>query len=498
MTKAKVFLFLSVSFLLGVFIRSFWEADYLYWGYLFIIIAFILLTIFYRQPKITTFSISILFLFIGIWRMDRALQTINNLDQDGQNFSGIVMVAKEPASKDNYSHVVGEIQDGNLRGTKILWNTGLYSEFQYGDELKMDCVLKIPDNNPSTDAQGKGQVFDYKMYLAKDGIFYQCQNTKIEKTGRNIGNKIYASLIVLKNKLAGNISQVIPQPEGALANGLIFGGSAELSDKLKDNFSRTGMTHIVAVSGYNVTIIAEYLIWFFILFGLWRKQAFWCAIAGIILFVLMVGAPASAVRAGVMGGTLLWAMKNGRLANSTNAILLAGAVMLLLNPLLLRYDIGFQLSFLATMGIIWLAPFFEKYVSKKYNILDWQGIVLLTISAQIFVTPIIMYNFNKFSIISLLANLLILPIIPLSMLLVFITALAGLFSYYASLPLAWLAFLPLKYEVWVVNSLGNWKWASTEVNGFSWLWLVCWYAMLIFVMVMLNRRKLLAEQKNAE
>ena len=288
--------------------------------------------------------------------------------------------------------------------------------------------------------------------------------------------------------MAGNISQVIPQPEGALANGLIFGGSADLSEKLKDNFSRTGMTHIVAVSGYNVTIIAEYLIALGIFLGLWRKKAFWFAIVGISLFVFMVGAPSSAVRAGVMGGVLLWAMKNGRLANSTNAILLAGSVMLFLNPLLLRWDIGFQLSFLATMGIIWLAPFFEQYISEKYNWLDWQGTILLTLSAQIFVTPIIMFNFNKLSIISLLANLLILPIIPLSMLLVFVTAIAGVFSYYLSLPFAWVAYLPLKYEVWIVNILGNWKWASAEVNNFSWQWLAVWYVVLFFVMVGLRKK----------
>lgn len=495
MRKSQAFLFLSVSFLLGVFARSFGEADFLFWGYLFIIISIILASLFYRQPKIVTFSFVIIVFFLGIWRTDHSLQEINRLDQDGQTFSGVVMVVKEPEAKDNFLQIVGEIKSGEMQGVKIFWNSGLYSEFQYGEELKMECLLKIPES--------KNADFNYQMYLAKDGISYQCQGPKIEKTGKNIGSVIYKDLISLKNKLADNISRVMPQPEGALANGLIFGGSADLPKKVSDNFSRTGMTHIVAVSGYNVTIIAEYLILLGIFIGLWRKQAFWFAIVGIALFVLMVGAPSSAVRAGVMGGVLLWAMKNGRLANSTNAILLAGSVMLFLNPLLLRHDIGFQLSFLATMGIVWLAPFFEsdtkieessyRAFMKKYDFLDWQGTILLTLSAQIFVTPIIMFNFHKFSIISLLANLLILPIIPLSMLLVFLTAVAGLFSYYLSLPLAWLAFLPLKYEVAVVNFLGNWKWASLEVDNFSWWWLVGWYLVLAVVIIRSDRRKIYAE-----
>ena len=126
--------------------------------------------------------------------------------------------------------------------------------------------------------------------------------------------------------------RLIPAPQSGLLIGLLLGGDGQLPKTVQDNFSKTGMTHIVAVSGYNVTIIAEYLMLFFLFLGLWRRQAFWVSILGIFLFVLMVGFPSSAVRAGVMGMLLLWAMKNGRLANSQNAIVFSAAVMLLINP----------------------------------------------------------------------------------------------------------------------------------------------------------------------
>ena len=104
--------------------------------------------------------------------------------------------------------------------------------------------MKIPEN--------KTEDFNYQMYLAKDRIYYLCQNAKMEMRGENKGNKIYRFVINLKNRMSENINKVIPYPYSALGNGLIFGGSSELPEGLKNNFSRTGMTHIIAVSGYNV------------------------------------------------------------------------------------------------------------------------------------------------------------------------------------------------------------------------------------------------------
>jgi len=256
-----------------------------------------------------------------------------------------------------------------------------------------------------------------------------------------------------------------------------------------ENFSKTGLSHIVAVSGFNVTIIAEYLIILGIFLGLWRKQAFWFAITGIFVFVLAVGFPSSAIRAGVMGSLLLWAMKNGRLANSFNAIIFAAAAMLFLNPLLLRWDIGFQLSFLASLGIVELSPFWEKFVFKKIKFGGIFENVLLTLSATVFVLPILMYNFHIASIISLLANFLVLSVIPLSMLLVFLTSLAGLIWQPLALPFAWITFLPLKYIIEIVNYLAKMEWSSVEVNNFGVGWLIFWYLMLFSIIFMMKIRE---------
>ncbi|MFA4817613.1 MAG: ComEC/Rec2 family competence protein [Parcubacteria group bacterium] len=481
MTKSKIFLILSLNFILGIFLASIFKLD-AFLIYALGVISVIIVTLGYKNKITLVAGLAILFLVIGIWRTQIDLQKIAQINPDGKNIFGNAVVAKEPEEKDNYKNIVIKSEDD----TRILLRANINADINYGDEIKIECVLKIPENKDD---------FDYRMYLAKDKIFYLCQNAKFEKTGNNSGNKLYLGILNLKNKMSDNINRVIPYPESALGNGLIFGGSGDLPKDLKNNFSRTGMTHIVAVSGYNVTIIAEYLILLGIFIGLWRKQAFWFAIAGIFLFVLMCGFPSSAVRAGVMGSLLLWAMKNGRLANSWNAIIFAGAVMTAINPLVLRWDVGFQLSFLAAIGIIALSPFWEKVFVKNHKALGFSEIFLLSLSAQIFVLPIILYNFQTLSLVSLAANLLILLIIPISMLLVFLTAVAGLISNILALPFAWLAYLPLKYEVWVVDTLGNVPWASRTVENFRVHWLFLWYLVLASAVYFL-RKKLNAKSEN--
>jgi len=526
MTKSKIFLILSLSFTAGVFARSFFDIGLtlIYFSLVLIIIFFVLG---YKNKIAWVAILAVLFFIVGIWRTEIDLKKLEDLNLGEKNISAEVAVIKEPEQKEKYQKLIVEFTPSVLRTSppqrggeekveissppeadsplltkgedlRLLINADPYLEINYGDKLKIDCSLEIPENFSDD--------FDYRMYLAKDKIYYLCRNAQIEKMesgeagkpgtflSKKVPGKLYGAILKTKNKMEEKINQVIPQPQAALADGLLFGGSSRLSKEVNDNFSKTGMTHIVAVSGYNVSIIAEYLILAGIFLGFWRKQAFWFALAGIIIFVVMIGLPASAARAGVMGTLLIWAMKNGRLANSQNAIIFAGAVMLIINPLILRWDIGFQLSFMATLGIIMLAPFWEKYFIKKHKVLGLAEILFLTVSAQIFVLPIILHNFHNLSFVSIPANLLILTIVPITMLLVFLTAVSGFIFYPLSLAFAWLAYLPLKYEIEIVNALANLSWANKEVENFGWRQAVVWYLVLFLIIFFLKEKRRLKEK----
>lgn len=484
MTKSKIFFWLSICFILGIALSSFLypreiSADFLYF---LLVLAIVLICVFWKNWKIVFVAFALAFFISGFFWTEKKLEKVKNLSDDGKLFSGIVRIVNESEIKDNMQNFVAKEDSKN---SKMLVKTGFYPEYQYGDELKIECKMQIPKNLDS--------AFDYQMYLAKDEIFYLCQNPKIEKLNSEKGNKFYAILLKVKNKFSEKINQLIPVPESGLLTGLIIGGSDQLPKKMKDNFSRTGMTHIVAVSGYNVTIIAEYLMILGIFLGLWRRQAFWFAVTGIILFVTITGLSASGVRAGIMGILLIWAMKNGRLANSENAILFSANLMLLLNPLLLRFDVGFQLSFLATLGIIYLYPIADNYLVKKNKVFGLSEILFLTLSAQIFVLPIILVNFNQLSLISPLANLLVLPIIPLTMMLGFLAIVGSFIFYPLGTIFSWIAFLPLKYETIVIKYLAELKFSSIEIIFPAW-GVILWYVILLVGMQIIKKKN--ETQKN--
>ena len=204
------------------------------------------------------------------------------------------------------------------------------------------------------------------------------------------------------------IERIMPFPEVSLLEGIILGNKQIYSEEIKNELSITGTSHIVAISGMNIVIVSEILMFVLIGLGMWRKQAFWFVSALIFLFIIMVGAPASAIRAGIMGAILLYAQKIGRLSNATRIMIFAGAIMLIFNPLLLRYDVGFQLSFLAVFGLIYIKPILDELVLrriKKEELSSLLQIITTTIAAQIAVLGVLIYNFGRISFLYTSSNL---------------------------------------------------------------------------------------------
>jgi competence protein ComEC len=175
--------------------------------------------------------------------------------------------------------------------------------------------------------------------------------------------------------------------------------------------------------------------------GLWRGQAFWGTLAFIWLFIAMIGLPASAVRAGIMGTLMLLGQKIGRPADAFRIVVIAATLMVLQNPLLPRFDAGFQLSFLAVVGMIFLAGLFESRLNfiPKTSWLDLRGALSATLSAQVLTLPIQIYSFGYFSTYAVFANLMAAPAVPFITILGFALALVGI----ASSWLAWLVMFPM-------------------------------------------------------
>jgi len=264
-----------------------------------------------------------------------------------------------------------------------------------------------------------------------------------------------------------------------------------MSDSFREKLNIAGVSHITSISGMHVAILSALLMEFLLGVGFWRGQSFYLTLFFLAFFIIMVGLPASALRAGIMGGLFLSAQKIGRKSTAFRSIVFAAVLILAVNPLLMRLDIGFQLSFLAVSGLIFLDPIFRKMLKKipEKNFLNLRTMISMTLSAQFFTLPILIYNFGQISLISPLANILILPFIPLVIILGFLVGVLGIFfqtlAYFISFP-CWLI---LTYMVKTIEWLSGFSFSAIKAENISFLWVIVFYLILIFFIRYFNEKR---------
>ncbi len=359
---------------------------------------------------------------------------------------------------------------------KILVRTDQSQVIRYGDIVSVRGKLQYPENF-ETDT---GKEFDYISYLKKDGIFFTLSYGSIESIVPSPSHSIRSRLFDLKHAFIKNLSIHIPQPEDMLASGILFGTRAILSPEWQDAFIRTGTIHIVALSGYNVSIVAEGIMRAFRLF----LSALASSVAGvfaIISFVVMTGASSTAIRAGIMGGLALAARLIGRPYDIARALLVAVILMVFINPKILVFDVSFQLSVIATLGMIYIAPILSR---KLYWIpfVSFREIVSATIAAQIAVLPFILWRMGTLSLIALPVNILILPFMPIAMFTSAITSILGLFSHVVAFPFGFVSYSLLHFILSVIKTASTYLFASFTVKTFPlWLVLILYIGMGIFI-----------------
>lgn len=305
------------------------------------------------------------------------------------------------------------------------------------------------------------------------------------------GNPIYKTLFSFKNKFKAAASNFISPPQEGFLEALIFGDEENISKEWKEKLNITGTRHIAAVSGMNITIISILLLNFILSLSLRRQQALYFTVFLLILYILMIGAPPSAVRAGIMGGLFLVGQHFGRLSSATRAVVFASAFMLFLNPLLLRLDVGFQLSFLATMGMIYLSSYFSDFLKNipGIKVFPLRTALSATFSAQVFTLPILIYNFGYIPLISPLVNILIVPFLAPITILVFIFGLLATLFLPLGYLLFWLAWFCLSYIVKVIDYFSKLPLTSLTIQNLSWGWLVIFYLILALMIWRLNERR---------
>lgn len=415
---------------------------------------------------------------VHIFDMDRGDSILNSLVVDQVTVLGIV--SDEPDERENNTRLTVDFETATF-DTKVyrvkskgIVTVDLYPQFSYGDKIKITGKLQKPQNFTPSNSSGQendlGREFNYVEFLAKDGIYYQMFRPKIELIKSGEGNLIKEKIFAFKNAFLEKIKNAIPEPEASLSGGLLLGTKQSLGKETLDDFRTVGLIHIVVLSGYNITIVAESLMRFFSYF-LRRRLASSLGILSIILFAVMTGAGATVVRASIMASLVLVARLTGRNFDALRALFMAGFVMLLHNPKILLFDPSFQLSFMATLGLISLSPIISKYIHFLPEKFGFKELTASTISTQIFVLPLLLYMMGQLSIVGLPVNLLVLIFVPYAMLLSFITGVLGFIFSPLSLPFGFLSYLLLAYIFKVVEIFASLPFASIKISYFP-IWLM--------------------------
>lgn len=331
------------------------------------------------------------------------------------------VVSNEPEDREwNTRFVIKIIANDVLAGTKVLVTTERHRNIAYGDVVEITGTLELPENFFGEN----GREFDYVGFLEAKGIAFRMRNPYLKTIGHNPPSRIVEALLKLKHFFAANLDHALSEPQSSLAAGILIDGKQSIDATLQEEFRKSGIVHIVVLSGTNVTIVAETIFKTFSAF-LPRLVGISAASAGIILFALMTGGAAPVVRASVMALVALLCRSFFRQYNAGRALCLTAAVMVALNPKIFLHDPSFELSFLATFSVIFLVPIFEnffKFLPKKFGLRDTIAATTIT---QLFLLPMLVYMTGSVSLVSLPVNFVILPIIPLAMLLSFITGISG-------------------------------------------------------------------------
>ncbi len=465
---------LAGGFLIGVAVRSIAPLSF---QYTLLLLGMVAATVWRMRPVRLYVLLVLGACVLGVVRTELAYRAYEapRTAPDGTYFVGNGIVSTEPDVRD--SHVNLTIDVSAPKELRLRVRVPSYPRFVYGEHIQVRGTLTLP----RTFTSETGRTFDYPGYLMKDGVHYELRDARLTSTGVHEGNPIVARLYAMKTAWLDAVSQLIPEPEASLAGGIIVGAKQSLGERWLDRFRDTGLIHIVVLSGYNLTLVAYAIM--FLLSRFSPPVRLWGGVAGIVGFALMTGGGATVVRASLMAILALVALHLARPVAALRALALAAIAMVAWNPFVLLFDPGFQLSFLATVGLVLLTPRFERHLTWITKRGHMREIVAATFATQLAVLPLLLHSIGSVSVVAPLVNVLALPVVPLTMGVGFAAGLDGLVSHTLAAPLALIAHALLAYILALVDLFARVPYASVEFPATPmWVIALLYAGLTVFIM----------------
>jgi len=483
MTKSALFRWLMISMIAGMGIESFISVPIIF-AWVMMIAAVMAFVWAWRRNQKNIFIGALLVagVIAGMTRMNYAMRFTPSVSE----FSG------------RHITVSGSVREDpkiTQKNQQLLVSMDQIEKKYFSFPVVVSVITRSYPRYAKGDVIRAEGTFQAKPYDGvSSGILF---SNREEKIGNEPASFVLQWMDNVKREFDAHIEAVLPEPHASFMKGLLLGEKTSMPPELLNEFKEAGVSHIIALSGYNITLVGTLLVDILLMVTVPFWLTVWIAGISIIFFVLLTGATPSLVRAAIMGILVLVAMREGRMYNMASALICAGMVMLLFNPYLLRFDIGFQLSFLATLGLIYLAVPVErsltrilyafnrmrgrKEITKEDNRImrGIKKVMSETIAAQLAVLPLLMYVFGGVSLIAPISNLFVLALVPSAMALGFFIGVARFVSVSLSMALGWCAWLVLQYELIMIHAFSHMPLSFVSVPSIGSALVIIVYALII-------------------
>ena len=492
-------IWMCIAWILGIFIGSYTNLPM---GILIVGVLPLAMLPFLQQysPKLILASVCLLLCAGGVLRTQSNAAQLNSEGLQFYNDSAIVQIEgiidSDPDMRDtsmsfqfSARRIISNDKTESVSGKAMVF-TGKYPEYRYGDMIRISGTPKTPQSFSD---------FDYKGYLNEKGIRSVISYPKIILVERDRGTKPLSLVYELRRNLSHSLSLALPEPQNALAQGILLGLRSTIPQQLKDAFSRTGTTHILAISGLNLSIFIGIClaigIW---IFGRQRSTYIWLGLTITWIYTLISGMNAPVIRSALMISLFLLAELLGRQRQSLSALIFAAAIMTAFDPVVL-YDVSFQLSFLAMTGLILISPGLIQWgrtsrgrTIRHENVMRstlhlCTDSIAVTISALATTWPLIAYYFGIFSLVGIPATFFASLALPGIIITAALIGMAGLAVPPLATILGWIAWLFLSYFMLVIQAFNALPVSSIPVPAQIWyIW--AYYGILIIAMLTIRYR----------
>jgi competence protein ComEC len=441
--------------------------------------------LFERKRKTVGLALSLfisLFAFgitLGIVRVQFVQEKIPYVCESSCTFEAKII--SSPESKDTYQTFVVTVMNESDDLYAVQLRAPLYPKYSTGETVRVTGKAKVPDViYPHADEKS----FDYTTYLHTKNIGSEMMFPKVDVIDIE-AHTVREYLGRWKELLVAKIDTYVAMPASTLATGMLFGNSS-MSKDLTQTFRVAGLSHIVVLSGFNIALVIAFTLFIFAFIPLVVRIVL--ASLFVVAFVAMVGGEASVLRATAMAFIALLSQLVGRAYVARQALVISLFAIVMFDPETLMHSVSLHLSFLATAGIVYLSEPIKKIV-EKYLLRPSLVELVTTTSAAYFATvPYVMYTFGTVSVYALIANVLVLPLVPLAMLMSFVVIITSYFGESIALIVGSLDTALINIILFIAHAIERLPFASLSLTVSS-AWMFALYITLVAMIFFFARKK---------